>query len=308
MPKTQLDIEGLDTLLETLPDLERALTAKRRSKRTIQSYSEAVKLLDEFLRSKSRSRVLRDITEGDIESFIIDQLGKHKPSSAAVRYRSLHAVFSWLAKTGRVTTSPMANTSPPSAEVPMVDVIPADDMRALFKACSGKAFDDYRDAAILRLFYDSGARLSELVGINVGNVDLNAKSALILGKGDRHRVVPFGDVTARALRLYLRARDLHGLKDRPELWLGGRGKPLSQSGVAQMLRRRCSQAGLAALNPHKFRHSTAAYLKGQGYSESEMMSLFGWTSSQMVHRYGRSVAAEQALDAYRDRGAPGDKL
>lgn len=131
----------------------------------------------------------------------------------------------------------------------------------------------------------------------------------MLGKGSRYRVVAFGEETQRALRYYFRARRTHSLAETVDwLWLGSRGRQLTQSGVAQMLRRRCAQAGMAPIHPHQFRHSAAAFMKRANYSEGEMMSLFGWRSTTMLHRYGAAVAEEQALEAYRRRGAPGDQL
>jgi site-specific recombinase XerD len=87
-------------------------------------------------------------------------------------------------------------------------------------------------------------RLSEIAGLAVPDVDLDADVALVLGKGRRPRACPFGDKTGQAVERYLRERRKHALAQRAELWLGARGA-MTGSGIAQMLHRRAKLAGLA---------------------------------------------------------------
>jgi integrase len=105
---------------------------------------------------------------------------------------------------------------------------------------------------------------------------------------------------------YVRLRTQHPKSNLPALWLGLRG-PLSTGGVAQMIYRRCDQAGIARVHPHALRHSWAHYAKVNGASEGDLMALGGWSSTQMVHRYGKSAAIERAHDTAR-RIKIGDEL
>lgn len=126
------------------------------------------------------------------------------------------------------------------------------ELRALLKACEGSDFAARRDTAILRVFIDTGARLSEVANLKMDSVDLDDQTLTVLGKGARVRVLPIGAKTVKAVDRYLRVRR----SDLSELWIGAKG-PITPSGVAQMLRGRASQAGVGHIHPHQFRHTFA---------------------------------------------------
>jgi integrase len=202
----------------------------------------------------------------------------------------------------------MAKMRPPVVPERPVPVLGEDQARALLKACAGSGFVPRRDTAIVRLFLDTGMRLSELAKLRVDDVDLGDDVAIVTGKGRRPRACPFGSRTAQALDRYLRARSRHPHAGLPALWLGAKGRAaMTDNGIAQMIRKRGRDAGIEGLHPHMLRHTFAHAWLAEGGNEGDLMRLAGWKSRQMLNRYGASAADQRAREAHRHHGL-GDRL
>jgi len=207
-----------------------------------------------------------------------------------------------------MAADPTARMKAPMITEHEVPILRIAEIRQLLGACEGKTLAATRDAAIIRLFVDAGLRLSELAGLTVDDVDLKDRTAVVMGKGRRQRVVGIGDRTAAAIDAFKRARLRAGRGFEGPLWISDRGgKALASNGIAQMLRRRAKQAGLGHLHPHTLRHSSVHLWLSVGGSDSEAMRLFGWRSPQMLRRYASISAQERAIEAHH-RLAPGDLL
>lgn len=141
-----------------------------------------------------------------VEAWIEDLLGRLKPATASVRFRSLQQFFKFLAEEGEITDSPMRNMRAPIVPEQPVAVVTEDELGRLLRACSGRTFADRRDTAILRLFLDTGMRLSELTGLRVEDLDFEQDVAGVMGKGRRPRACPFGNKTALTPQRYLQER------------------------------------------------------------------------------------------------------
>lgn len=196
---------------------------------------------------------------------------------------------------------------PPAVPETPVAILAEDQQRKLVAACEGKAWEDRRDMAVIRLFIDTGMRKSELGLLNVFDIDLDERVAIVLGKGRRPRACPFGSKTASALDRYMHLRARHAHAETTDaLWLGKQG-PLRAAGVRSLIDRRAAKAGVGHIHPHQFRHSYAHRWLADGGNEGDLMRLMGWRSREMLSRYGASAADERARVAYQKR-SPGDRF
>jgi site-specific recombinase XerD len=297
------------TLLEMLPRFRRHLQAENKAEKTVKSYTEAVHRLHEFLASAGMPLRVIAITSEHVEAFIVDQLARLRPASARVRYASLRQFFGYLLVLGEVTESPMARMHPPSVSEQPVPVLSEDELRSLVRTVERNTdFLARRDAALIRVFIDTGARLSEVAALRLDDLDLDARTVTFLGKGRRVRVNPMTSKTVRAIDKYLMVRNRHPDRDLPTLWLGTQG-PLTSYGVAEAVKRRAASAGLGSIHVHQLRHSAAHYLRLAGMDDDSVMRLMGWHDRSMLSRYGASMADTRAHEAFRRLGPTiGDKL
>ena len=301
--------------------LERTLRAEGKSENTVYSYSLSVRLLTEFLAARGHDLTV-DVSRDDIRDFIAEQSTRREitdsqgrkhmggsPATALVRYKSLQQFFRHCVEEEELEVSPMQGMRAPSFERESPPIVEDDVLKRLLKARSGKSLRDRRDTALLRIFFDTGCRLSEVTNLTQGDVKLAQQQLVVRGKGNRVRVVDFGAKTSQAIDKYLRLLEREAperVGDDKQLWVGRQGR-MSTSGVTNALHIMCSDADVPRLHWHQMRHTFAhVWLKGGG-TEGDLMELAGWRSRGMLDIYAKFAKEERAHGAAK-RMSLGDRV
>ena len=232
------------------------IRAENLSPATLAAYVGATKQFHQYLVDQGMPLILADIRREHVENFIADLLTRWKPATANNRYRGLQSFFKWAVSDGEIKESPMLNMKPPKIPENPPPVLREEDLKRLLATCErGQDFESRRDAAIIRVFIDTGARLAEVANLRWSpdddtkhDVDLDGGILRVMGKGRRERILSIGAKTVRALDRYRRLRAAHRRSDLPWLWLGVRG-PVTRSGIRQIVQKRGRQAGWRAFIP-----------------------------------------------------------
>jgi integrase/recombinase XerC len=255
--------------------------------------------------------VAEDFSQSSIRAFLGD---RHKRgnarSSAARKLAALRTFARYLRREGVLETDPASLVGTPKREQRLPAHLGEKEMTTLLEMPDVSHALGRRDRAILELFYASGLRLSELVGLDIDDVNLSSRIVRVMGKGRKERLVPFNRSTESAIRGWLQDwstfADVAGgsgfgarKKRADPLFLNYQGGRLSTRSVDRLVRKYVAQCSTRfGISPHALRHSFATHLLERGADLRAIQELLGHARLSTTQRYTH-VNSTQLLEAYR---------
>lgn len=281
------------------------LAERGRSANTLAAYRRDLRAYCGWL--AGRETALDEVQEHHITGYVahLRSMGRAESSvaRALVAVRALHR---FLAEEGHRSGDPAADVEVPRVPQGLPKALTEEEVERLLAQVTGDEPSSRRDRAILEVLYGTGARISELVGLSLGDLDLEAGLVRVYGKGARERIVPLGRFARAALGAWLEAGGRERLV--PERWarrtdadavfLNQRGGRLSRQGAWGIVRRYGLAAGLGdRLTPHVLRHSCATHMLDHGADIRAVQELLGHASISTTQVY-TLVSTERLRTVY----------
>jgi tyrosine recombinase XerC len=231
---------------------------------------------------------LQGITREHVRDFMgrLVRHGLHK-SSVSRKLASLRAFFSYLEKLGTIRNNPTASVAGPKLEKKLPKYLHEAEIDRSIRLIDSETEAGVRNRAILELFYGTGMRLSELVGLDVHDVDFPGGTVKVLGKGGKQRIMPLGRMAASSIKRYLeiRGRFSPALRNKA-LFLNAQGERISGRGVQYVVRKTLAEGSeKKQLSPHMLRHSFATHLLDHGADLQAVKELLGHASLSTTQTY-----------------------
>lgn len=196
------------------------------------------------------------------------------PASRARKLATLRSLYKYLTiKTGKLEKNPLDGFDSPKLRRSLPKYLTLEESQALLSSVGGR--NPERDRCILTIFLNCGLRISELVGLNLG--DVNENRLRVVGKGDRERIVYINDAVADAINTYLPFRKKYGTAATPALFVSERGERIARSTVHRLVKVHLGEAGLEqdGYSAHKLRHTAATLMLRSGVDVRTLQELLG---------------------------------
>jgi integrase/recombinase XerC len=280
------------------------LEAERRSSpNTVAAYKNDLESLVRTLRERERPDDVGAIDVYALRGWLGGLARTHAPSSVARHVAAVKTWMRWLRRGNVIRTNPAEELASPKARRSLPTLVSADAAAQIMEAPDDATPAGARDRALLEVTYGSGLRVSEVVGLDLGRIDLAGASARVVGKGNKERIVPLGRKSVTALRRYLdaRARLAHPktfVLDPVALFVTSRGTRLTRRDAHTIVQRYGALgAGRGDMHPHALRHSCATHMLDGGGDLRAIQELLGHASLTTTQRYTH-VSIDHLLRAY----------
>lgn len=301
-----MGVDGFGTLREQFLvhiGIERGL-----AKATVSAYESDLNKYVAWLQTHGITKP-DDIVKQDVEDYIaaLDADGESARSKAR-RLASIHEFHRFALAQHAVSADVAASVKAPKGASVLPDVLSVDEVSRLLDAAAVGGSTDpvvLRDKALLEFMYATGCRVSEAVGTNLDDIDLEEKVVRLMGKGSKQRLVPLGSYARNSVVAYLNAgrgelerRSTAKVPERRALFLNKRGKRISRQSVWEIVKTAGERAGITKpLHPHTLRHSFATHLIQGGADVRTVQELLGHASVTTTQIYTH-VSPEALIETY----------
>jgi site-specific recombinase XerD len=281
-------------------DLQRAINdyivwheVNRHSPKTITWYRWNLGAFERWLRANNRSTLLADLSVTDARAFLqsetqreikcpdhptgIARPGKLSDRTLHCYARAIRALFRWLVEEEYLDKNPMQKLKPPKLEQRMKQILTPEEIQHLLDGTNPNTFFGARMYAMIALLYDSGLRASELLGVNLSDIQWTEYQVRVMGKGRKERLVPFGPAVHKALRRYITLRESFVRDETQTLFITHDGRRLVPNALTLAVKRLGKKVGVPRAHPHLFRHSAAVAAVMNGANQFELKRILGHT-------------------------------
>ena len=269
--------------------------SKGRSNATITAYS------NDLLQFIQCCPDVEHVTAGDLDRYFAGLRREGlAPATVARAMSAVRGLFLFLVDERIIDRDPTTLLPSVRRDRALPKALSETYIAGLLDSITGDDALSIRDRTLIEFLYGTGCRVSEMLGVTVGDIDFDENVIRVTGKGEKQRLVPMGSCLRKALTLHLASiSSQRGARRSHAVFLNFRGAPLSRHGVNEILRRRAVQAGLTTfgLHAHSFRHSCATHMIAHGADIRVVQELLGHSSIATTQRY-TSVALATLKDAY----------
>ncbi len=279
---------------------------RRVSDYTLRNYRQAGERFVEWLRAEEEwVGDFSAVTPRVVRSYLVELRRGLGRRTIHNHVSGLRGLYRYLRQQGKVDSNPFTGVSLPKLEKPLPKFLTETQMRALLEAPAklyqAGEMDDFtalRDSVILEMLYGGGLRVSELCGLNLGQIDMEQGVARVLGKGGKERLCPLGKVAVECLQRFLELSGASTDRGSPVVFTA-QGKRLQAAQVQRLLKTHLRAAGLPLdMTPHKLRHSYATHLLDHGADLRSVQELLGHASLSTTQVYTH-VSVARLKDAHR---------
>ena len=262
---------------------------RNRSELTVRRYGQCLKDFESFFKNRDSQLSWESVDSDIIRDWMESLMDKGDMASTVNNCLSaVRSFFRFALSRGLVARDPAHNMKGPKKQKPLPQFVREDEMDRLIDQPEmwGESYREFRARTIIILLYETGIRLSELLGLNDADVDMTACQLKVTGKRNKQRIVPFGHELATLLADYMRLRDEQTLKQESALFLNDKGRRISKAQVERIVHEGLSKVTtMKKRSPHVLRHSFATAMLNNGAGLESVRKLLGHESVATTEIY-----------------------